>query len=727
MSFADQVRKDLAAFVDPATELRITQGTSGIRVELIRNGIEHDYYLDLKDQTLSARHLRGRKYQNLRSLIASSDFADIRAFAATQTRLHKDFNSDRLIPPEGNINGGKLTKNSLLEALSPLRFSSSTDNSKIGIVLLDGPAGVGKTSLVNSHLVNRARHQADAGALPPILHVTSRGRRLSGLNDALAQSIDILRAKFTFDQTPALIRHRLLQIAIDGFDELVDPDGYRDAWYALKDFFEEVGVGGPIILAGRDTFFDQQKFRKQLESSQYSFDLSHVRLNPSSPSTAKNWLKQQGWSESDLNDDYTNLVLRPGSYTLRPYFLSQLAAAKSWSALETSDLTPRAFLVEKFLAREADLLSEKLPISSIELKSCLASLFEEIAMEMADTETDAIDLGFLQLATEVAFGGVLEGQELAKLQHKAGSFALLETDVREGYRRFPHTEVSHHFLASALIISIVSGTRVRFLHRGTLASDLLAIFAEQFTSQSEHVAKQFVDQLERAMNDEMSFDRFPENAAALLITSLCHQYSGIRRRYDELLVLDAVLFDVVSPAALHRVKFQRLDVREGDLSKIEFVDCQVMDLTVDATTKFGATLPSVHRLLLVDEKGVVHEIFEPDEIARWLREHSTSNVVEHLNADAIDLLERVCRKMIRQHMIKDHEDDDAGRLLRHNLWEPIEQILSENKIVERMIKPTAGTSASLVRMQDPFKLLVQRSTNQRIKAIWDKVGKIPLA
>jgi hypothetical protein len=165
---------------------------------------------------------------------------------------------------------------------------------------------------VNSHLVHRARHQADAAALPPILHVTSRGRRLSGLNDALAQSIDILRAKFTFDQTPTLIRHRLLQIAIDGFDELVDPDGYRDAWYALKDFFEEVGVGGPIILAGRDTFFDQQKFRTQLASSQYSFELNHVRLSPSSPSTARGWLKQQGWSEGDLSDDYTNIVLRPG-------------------------------------------------------------------------------------------------------------------------------------------------------------------------------------------------------------------------------------------------------------------------------------------------------------------------------------------------------------------------------------------------------------------------------
>src|SRR4051812_21261712 len=119
MTFAAALRKDLAAFTDPATELKITEGSLGLRIELIRNGSEHDYYLDLKDMTLAARHQRGRKYPNVRSLIASSDFADIRAFASTQTRIHKSFDAEGLIPPEGNINGEKLTKTSLQDILSP--------------------------------------------------------------------------------------------------------------------------------------------------------------------------------------------------------------------------------------------------------------------------------------------------------------------------------------------------------------------------------------------------------------------------------------------------------------------------------------------------------------------------------------------------------------------------------------------------------------------------------
>jgi hypothetical protein len=98
-------------------------------------------------------------------------------------------------------------------------------------------------------LLQRAKRQQEAAPLPPILHVASRGKKISVLNQVLAESIDLIRAKFTFDQVPALIRHNLLQVAIDGFDELVDAEGYRDAWSALKQFFEDTIYGGPIILA----------------------------------------------------------------------------------------------------------------------------------------------------------------------------------------------------------------------------------------------------------------------------------------------------------------------------------------------------------------------------------------------------------------------------------------------------------------------------------------------
>jgi hypothetical protein len=308
MDVASSLQRDLGTFIDPATELVVGKGTQGVRLQFVRNGYEHDYFYNSNDETITARHLKNRKFANVRSLLASPDFADIRGFASTQARMHRDFHDERLIRPEGTIGQEHLSRALLQASLSPL--SMRHGERKIGIILIDGPAGVGKTSLIQSVLVQRATRQGEVNAAPPLLHVASRGRRLTGLNDALAQSIQLIRAKFTFDQTPALIRYNLLQVAIDGFDELVDPEGYRDAWFALRDFFEDVSFGGPIILAGRDTFFDQQSFLRQIQAANYSIDLVHVRLHPSSPSTAREWLRKRGWADKDIKDPYTNIVLR---------------------------------------------------------------------------------------------------------------------------------------------------------------------------------------------------------------------------------------------------------------------------------------------------------------------------------------------------------------------------------------------------------------------------------
>jgi hypothetical protein len=115
---------------------------------------------------------------------------------------------------------------------------------------------------------------------------------------------------------------------------------------------------------------------------------------------------------------------------------------------------------------------------------------------MADNETDTVDLAFLQLATEIAFGPIIQADDLAKLKHKAGSFALLESDVREGHRRFPHTEISHHFLASSLIRRFGRGDHVTFLRKGTVAADFLAIFLEAFVKMEADPAREFASRLE---------------------------------------------------------------------------------------------------------------------------------------------------------------------------------------------------------------------------------------
>lgn len=719
------MHRDMAPFADPATDVKLTEASKTSRLQLVRNGQPHDYLLTHDDGSVLARHANNKKFVGIHSLLASPDFADTRNLVATQSRLLRDFDPDAFIPPEGELDGRKFAMQTFSRLVSP-----SGDRSKpttaLRVLLLDGSAGVGKTSLIRRLLVQRARATQDSSSAPPVLHIESRGRRLSSLDEALAQSLQLMRAKFTYDQLPALIRHGLIQLAIDGFDELVDAEGYRDAWYALRDFFEATVYGGPILLAGRDTFFDQQQFSAQMQESKQLIELHHARLTEVSLTSAKTWLAGKGWDTKELDDPYTELVLRPGSYTLRPYFLQELASAKSWSAIESQDLTPRAYLVGKFLERESKLLAEKVELGLNEINSRLVNIFEEVAVEMADTESDSVDLSFLQMSTEMAFGDLLSESDVGKLRHKSGSFALLASDAKEGHRRFPHSEIWYHFLARALIRMLSRGEPSRFLRRSTLGSDLLGIFAEMFIFTDDSTSAQFYKSVDRLLQREASFDRLPENVAALALTSLVREITGRSATYADLQVPNVVFFGDVQQATLSRVRIQRLDASEANLSKLTFEDCEVMNLHVDATTLFGSTHPNVHRLYVRTPKGAVKSSFEPSEIEAWFAAQSRRSLAEEArNEVAVALLDKVCRVMLRQHMIKDYETDASGRLLTSAYWGPIEKILIERGLIERIRgKQVAGANAPFLRMKAPFAVLTSRSGGP-LSVVWEQVAAIP--
>lgn len=723
ISPGDSLLRDLAPFSDPATQTSLKQTGKTSLLEITRNGALHKYLLVHEDGSLLARHAGDKKYVSVGSLLASSDFADIRNLIATQSRMYRDFNIEKLINPEGELNGRKLALQTLTRATTP-----KAPQSGLKVLLLDGAAGVGKTSLIKRLLVQRLRSNVESGAnAPPLLHIDSRGRRLSSLDEVLAQSLQLIRAKFTYDQLPSLIRHGLIQLAIDGFDELVDPEGYRDAWFALKDFFELVGFGGPIILAGRDTFFDQQEFANKMQQFDRQVEVDHVRLTEVGQANAISWLRQSGWKQSDLEDAYTSLVLRAGSYTLRPYFLQELASAKGWANIEARNLTPRSYLVERFLERECRLLSEKISLDAIEIKRLLTDVFEEVAAEMADTESDAVDLSFLQMTTEIAFGNRLSPTDIGKLRHKSGSFALLENDSREGFRRFPHTEIKHHFLSRALLRLVAAAEPIRFLRRGVVMSDLLVIFGEHLLTCDDTQASAFVASLQKALDQEASFDRLTDNSACLLLTSLNRDVEERRPVFSDLHVSNVALFGDVSDCTLERVEIQRLDAAEASLVDVTFNNCKVVNLYVDETTRFGISAPEVHRLHVKRANGVVQTLFDPVEISDWVRGHSAStSATSSANEDALKLLDKICRVMLRQHMIKDHETDHSGKMLRSPYWAEIEGILTAAGVLERLRnKPVSGVNAPFVKIRDPFRLLANRGSGT-YAVIWKKVAAIPI-
>ena len=210
------------------------------------------------------------------------------------------------------------------------------------------PASARRSSLKPSPLARASRGGRD----PLVLHVHSRGRVLSYLQDLIAFSLQRLRLSITFDQLPVLVRHGLVTLAIDGFDELGDPNGYELAWSQVNETIDEIRGAGTLILAGRETFIGLDRLKSTLRALRPPDIVHGLTLRPSSPEDAEGWLRRKGWSAADV--EKVRYLLDPDSYALRPFFLARLAQPDMAEPLrEATGTSLLSILIELMVERES--------------------------------------------------------------------------------------------------------------------------------------------------------------------------------------------------------------------------------------------------------------------------------------------------------------------------------------------------------------------------------------
>lgn len=694
-----RLTRDLKLFADPATDVRSREVGGKLWIDMIREGAERAYSIDLRTMECVSRYGAGKQYSSLQALLASDEFINLRAFRATQRRLLAAKSPDQYIEPEGQLlardgAASPLNLTSFRAALSP------AGSGQLALLLLDGPAGIGKTSLIERLVYERAD---PAASLPPLLHVVSSGSRLTDLSKALAHATQMLRSSVTFDQIPVLVRLGVLQVAIDGFDELVDPEGYKDAWSALRQFLAEVQIGGPIVLSGRDTFFDQQAFESRLASRIPNLRLTHGRLLPVSQAAASRYLQSHGWSEEEVKSAESRDWFRPGSYRLRPFFLSQVAKQGSWQDLEQAHGSPQSFLVERFVAREADIVCRMVEVARPDAEAALWEFYGTIVEDMATNETEFVDEPFLALACETAFEGRVNATDLAKLVYKAGSFGLLESDGSHGLRRLPHSELQNQFLARILLQGLsLSAPPSSFLRRGVVGSGLLEAFADVVSQQTVPSAQQTRDKLVRTVSEEPFSERLVSNSAALAVATLVRN-DLLPLSLRALSISEAKIIGTSGSATIEDVAFSHLDLRGADCREIVFLECVAAALTVDDTTYFGAARPPSTHVLQVETAGAITFLRAPSEIDAWIGAHSAvlDGGALDVNLPLVQYFDRVCRKFARQHQIRNSDSDEAYYLIRDDRWDVVRPLLGSRlqedsreargpkNIFYRLIRPEA--------------------------------------
>lgn len=691
-------------FADPATEVRIESSGNNLFLDLYRNGENVKYSLNLVD--LKIKNLgTNQTFPSINSLLASSEFADLKGMVATQVRMLAPIGNAPFLSPNF-INSEKDQKVTGIENLSLILQEKS--QSKSTVVLLDGPAGIGKTRLLQRLTWERAKAYSSTGN-SPILYIGSRGAKLSNLRAELAAATQQLRANFTFDQVSVLVRRGLLDLAIDGFDELVDADGYHDAWHALQSFLAEISGSGICILAGRDTFFNQQGFLNRLDSSKYSIRLLQIHLLLVEPLQAQSWLLENGWSQPSI--DGIQSILKHNSYALRPYFLSVLAESPDWESRGSSN-TVRSFLVNRFLDRESNIIKGMLGGEDEKIRSALHRMFEDAATDMFEREQGEVDIEYLGMLCELSFEHLFSIDDVRKLTHKAGSFGLLEPGASARMRKFPHSEILNYFLSRALLEDLYANRINLALRRGVLGVDFLEVFQDVIEHECVVDLNQGLSNLSRYVESEFSSDRLPTNGGAILLASLSRKLEDNTRVLKNLQVNECSMSGIIAPAKINNSSIYRLDARGADFSEVEFLDVSVAMLIVDELTKFGFTYPKT-TTIHVTNGFEVDTIHDPQKILSWLGAHSRSADEKYEELPLFKFFEKICKKAVRQFYFKYSvsDPDYASEFLVDPMWPKIADILRKYERLDEVLKAQSGPPSVMHHIRDPKSLLKPQDEN----------------
>ena len=721
--------QDLAPFCDIGSTPKVSEKDGKQTVKLLRDGRQVSLTFDSDGGRVQATFGGGQKkyFNSLASLLASDSFANLRRWSDLQREYLKATSvaGTDLIPFQGRTHDGRLIDS--VEAVDALLGGERPSDSSTEILLLDGPAGVGKTTLIEQIGLRRAESYKASGN-PLVLHVKSRGRVLSNLQDLMAFSLQTLRLSITYDQIPVLVKHGLVVLAIDGFDELGDPNGYQLAWAQVNDIVTFVRGRGSIILAGRDTFIGRDRLLKDVKSLRPDVDVvNEVALDSPLPDQARAWLKKTGqWNDTSLALPVVSVLFEQGSYALRPVFLRLIreqVKAKEVKAKSENDLT--RFLVGHMIDREATKFGDVVErvLTPEKLREFIAEFLMEVARDMADSQAESIDAVALTWIAETSLGDGYPDEVVAMIKNRVGVIAFLADDDRSGHKRFSHAQIMNFFLSSAAFRAISAGDVPKFIRRNLLGADFLKTFGELTVSEAamhESATDAFFKEAAKFAKTHSQVDRATRNLGALLLAASPSSRPAGGTSIGGFQVDDAVIRGTVPSCLFHNMVIKQLDVRGADLSGVEFDSCSILQLISDEASRFSRTFPNVDAILTSSGSNLT----EQDVLAAWLDAHGRRpadgvSAVEKLETHpAYKLLGKACR--LRQYWLRSEGDHHAARILNDQWWPMLEVVLRKHDLLrEEVDRQASGRSSTFYHVRQADRLLKQDRGDAEIMSFFD--------
>jgi hypothetical protein len=713
----NEILRDLAPFADLGTNSPTLSATDdhGMIIRFVRNGVNFSVKINSDGSVFLRVEDEERKFITIKSMLASPWFADLAKWATTQNLLLAEqygltakssaVDQIKLVGKFSESNeGGDLDRIDTLLKQAQLDPYNSTS-----ILLLNGPAGIGKTTFIRQIQAKRAQnYRIEQGSL--ILHVESRGRMLQNITDLIAFSLQTLRASVTYDQVPTLIRHGLVTLAIDGFDELVDPNGYRLAWAQINDLINEIRGHGALILAGRETFINRQQILQALTSFHNDCDRMYVfELTSLEPQAAKRWLREKGWSDDLIAADAVAPLFDEGSYALRPFFISELAKQEIVDNLKSNivdDLLP--FLIDTMIERETTKFGQDVEsaTTSLQRKQFIQQYMQEVARDLADNQTHAISADTLSWIAEVVAEEVVGINLVPQFRHRASVVAFLTNDERRGHRRFAHEQFAIYFLSDVIFDAIIRQEAPKFIRRNILGLETLEIFCSLARKKPHAEIMLFFTNAMKLLSTIGDADRARQNIAALITAAACVTAPNLPLEIKNVYFDEIYFTETPSAIRLTECVLNQAYITGSNLKSVNFSGCSIGTLVADSESMLSPTLPIPTKLILPDrfltDPTVIREwmseaggfgnvkTFTLDDVEKSVRQGGLKEALE--TVPLMDLFFRVRR--YKPFWIKDSEERAARRILDDPEWERLRALLIKHDMLsERYDIPSAGRPA----------------------------------
>lgn len=731
---------EMRVFADLGTDgARGEQTREGFVVRLFRNGDELALVFPEDEAGKVIERCRGSKsrtHASYLALLASERFGDLRSWAATQKMLLREVLEE--IHPGIRVQGAIAGCDELLTAdgLDDFLQSAERGQDSAQVMLIDGPAGIGKTKFIEALALARAagygrrRH-------PLVLHVQSRGRVLSYLQDLIAFSLQRLRLSVTFDQLPVLARHGLVTLAIDGFDELGDPNGYELAWSQVNETINEIRGAGTLILAGRETFIGLERLKSALPVLREERDIVHgLTLRPPSPADAERWLRKKGWSKTDV--ERTRSLLDPDSYALRPFFLARLAETDIADSIhESAGTSLLSILIDLMVDRESRKFGDPVDrvLNAKQRRQYAHRFLCEAAQYMADDQTDIIGEIPLTWLVDMAAPEDLDSETASLLKNRAGVMAFLANDVLPGYRRFAHSQLFNYFLSAAAIESVGRGEIPKFVRRNIFSADFLAVFVEVFrhiASVDSSRVKMFFEGAQEWVKNYRSIDRGARNLGAWIIATLPTMgdidYGNDSLRIGPMEVDETILRGTSPDTVLQRVFVNQIDVRGADLRELTFDESTLVTAIVDEGTRVSSTFPMPQRIRR-QNIGTMRGVDErdPASIGEWLDAHGrqespdeTAPAPDSRHGRMLRLVERACRSS--SFWIPEDTEEKFDRFVKDPLWPEVLDLLRSHEFIREARLSASGRKSRFIHIKQSDRILAADPADGNVAKFYEAIA-----